>query len=171
MTDIITKKEWINIFPEAREYLENELDFQIKKFELQKEIFLNQLKINELKKLDSDSKDFADIMTDIFDGEDLKETEKRIKEIYQYIRKETSTNGITEQDKEQAREYPFDNLIKFNNAGFALCPFHKEKTPSLHLNKKNNKVHCFGCNKTWDTIQFLIDNEDLNFVQAVKVLK
>ena len=104
-------------------------------------------------------------------GEDIRETEKRIKEIYWYIRKDNPTNGITPDDIARAKAYPFENLIKLKR-GFAKCPFHNETEASLSFNKKNNTIHCFGaCGKTWDTIQFIIDTTGVDFIQAVKALK
>ena len=169
MTTLITKKEWLSIFPEAREYLEENLTYQIEKFELLKELYKVNLDILDFKKLNNDSKEFGITMVDVFIGEDIKETERRIKETYQYIRKETSTNGITESDIQRAKEYPFGDLIKVNRVGYATCPFHKEKTASFYT--KKNVGHCFGCGWHGDTIQFLMETAGVTFIEAVKSLK
>jgi DNA primase len=54
----------------------------------------------------------------------------------------------------QAKSYPIPNLLKFNRStGKALCPFHNEKTPSLHYYKATNTTYCFGgCGKAYDAI-------------------
>ena len=172
MEKILTKKELLEIFPEARDYLEEELTLQLEKFELLKQIYKNQLDIFDLKvktkKLPEENKWFGFMQADIFIGEDIKECERRIKEIYQYVRKE-KPGEINDSDIESAKNYPFENLIKTNKAGFAPCPFHKEKTPSFYI--KKNFGYCFGCGKQVDTIQFLMETEGLSFIQAVKILK
>ena len=76
---------------------------------------------------------------------------------------------ITEADIARAKEYPMENLIKTNRTGFACCPFHHEKTPSLKVNK-DNTWHCFGCGKGHDTIDFLMLSEGIDFIKAVKRL-
>lgn len=171
MTNIITKKEWISIFPEARPYLEEQLDYQIKRFDILKAIYENDLDIIRLKKLKGDDKDFAETMVDVWDGEDLKECEKKVKEIYWYIRKDNPSWLITSDDIERAKAYPCDGLVKFNKSGFALCPFHKDTDASFHWNKTKNTMHCFSCNKTWDTIQFVRETNSCDFKTAVKSLK
>lgn len=70
----------------------------------------------------------------------------------------------------RALEFPFDQLIQLNKAGFVKCIFHTEKTPSLHLIPRSNKVHCFGCGKTWDTIAFIMEKENISFKKAVRIL-
>lgn len=50
------------------------------------------------------------------------------------------------------------------------CPFHDEKTPSFIFNPKNNKFHCFGCNKTVDIIDAFIEGKHLTFNQAAEQL-
>lgn len=169
---IISKKEWLGIFPEARDYLEEDLTFQTEKLDLLSEIYSNQLDMINLKKLDSDSKDFAEAMADVFTGGDIRDTEKRIKEIGQYLRSDQPevAGMITDNDIETAKSYPFDQLIE-TKRGFCKCPFHTEKTPSFYINKKKNYGKCFGCGWYGDTIQFVIDTEHINFIQAVKRLK
>lgn len=64
--------------------------------------------------------------------------------------------------------YGFEKL-KFKRNGFtALCPFHTENTPSFSV--KGNRYKCFGCEKSGDTIQFVMDLYKMNFVDAVKWL-
>jgi hypothetical protein len=38
---------------------------------------------------------------------------------------------------------------------YALCPFHKEKTPSLCVSNKKNKFYCFGCGVSGDHYDWL----------------
>jgi hypothetical protein len=71
---------------------------------------------------------------------------------------------------ERAREYPITELITFNRAGFALCPWHEENTPSLHRIGTSNRVYCFGCHESADPIKWIMDTEGLSFPDAVRRL-
>jgi DNA primase len=51
-----------------------------------------------------------------------------------------------------------------------LCPFHKEKTPSFHVNPSRGFFHCFGCGKGGDVFKFLQEVESLSFPEALKLL-
>ncbi|NLP02297.1 MAG: DNA primase [Fibrobacter sp.] len=51
-----------------------------------------------------------------------------------------------------------------------LCPFHKEKTPSFHVNPSRGYFHCFGCGKGGDVFTFLQEIEGLDFPEALKML-
>jgi hypothetical protein len=81
---------------------------------------------------------------------------------------EKSKNTITPDMIERARVYPFTELIEFRNKQ-TLCPFHNDKTPSMYL-YKDNRVYCFGCNRGWDTIGFIVERDGLSFVEAVRQL-
>lgn len=52
----------------------------------------------------------------------------------------------------------------------ALCPFHREKTPSFHVNPRKQTFHCFGCHKGGDVFTFIREYEGLDFPEAVKRL-
>lgn len=57
-----------------------------------------------------------------------------------------------------------------NNNYVALCPFHKEKTPSFNISDDKGFYHCFGCGKNGDIFNFLMETENLSFVEALKQL-
>ena len=57
-----------------------------------------------------------------------------------------------------------------NNNYVALCPFHKEKTPSFNISDDKGFYHCFGCGKNGDIFNYLMDTENLSFVEALKKL-
>jgi DNA primase len=61
--------------------------------------------------------------------------------------------------------------LKRAGANFqALCPFHKEKTPSFNVNPSKQTYHCFGCGKGGDVFRFIQDYETLPFMDAVRRL-
>ena len=61
--------------------------------------------------------------------------------------------------------------LKRAGANFvALCPFHREKSPSFNVNPHRQIFHCFGCHKGGDVFTFVRDYENLSFLDAVKRL-
>lgn len=52
----------------------------------------------------------------------------------------------------------------------ALCPFHKEKTPSFNVNPHRQIFHCFGCHKGGDVFAFVKEYENIDFPEAVRRL-
>ena len=62
------------------------------------------------------------------------------------------------------------NLKKRGRNFFGLCPFHNEKTPSFSVNIEKQIYKCFGCGKGGRTINFIMDVEKLDFLDAIKYL-
>jgi DNA primase len=61
--------------------------------------------------------------------------------------------------------------LKRAGANFtALCPFHKEKTPSFNVNPHKQIFHCFGCHKGGDVFTFVKEYENIGFMDAVRRL-
>lgn len=53
---------------------------------------------------------------------------------------------------------------------FGLCPFHKEKTPSFSVVPAKQIFYCFGCGKGGNVINFVMNVENLSFIDAVRLL-
>jgi DNA primase len=61
--------------------------------------------------------------------------------------------------------------LKRAGANFvALCPFHKEKSPSFNVNPHKQIFHCFGCHKGGDVFSFVKEYENIGFGDAVRRL-
>lgn len=52
----------------------------------------------------------------------------------------------------------------------ACCPYHSEDTASFIYNKKNYTFHCFGCSKTVDIIDALMETKNMTFLEATQWL-
>lgn len=50
------------------------------------------------------------------------------------------------------------------------CPFHNEKTPSFTVNDDKQFYHCFGCGAHGDVIGFVMQHDNLSFVEAIETL-
>lgn len=82
-------------------------------------------------------------------------------------------------DMEKAKAVPLEEILaergheprrRMGNKLSYLCPFHSEKTPSFVVFTDDNHYHCFGCNATGDSINFVRQVEDCGFKQACKIL-
>lgn len=62
------------------------------------------------------------------------------------------------------------HLTKKGSNLWGLCPFHNEKTPSFSVSPDKQIYHCFGCGKGGGVISFVMEMENLPFLDAVKLL-
>ena len=53
---------------------------------------------------------------------------------------------------------------------WGCCPFHHEKTPSFCINEYEQFYHCFGCGESGDVITFLRKFENMDYIDAIKLL-
>jgi DNA primase len=67
----------------------------------------------------------------------------------------------------------YEDYLKLSQRGkrrLALCPFHKEKTPSFSVDGDSGLFYCFGCHKGGDVIKFVEEIEGCTFEEAVSLL-
>jgi len=85
---------------------------------------------------------------------------------------------ISEQSIEQIRNRadiveiisPYVELKKRGRNFFGLCPFHGEKTASFSVNPEKQIYKCFGCGLGGSSIDFIMEKEKLDFVEAIRFL-
>ncbi|MGN0568299.1 MAG: DNA primase, partial [Acutalibacteraceae bacterium] len=65
---------------------------------------------------------------------------------------------------------PYVNLRRRGKNLVGLCPFHNEKTPSFTVYPENDSFYCFGCGVGGDVITFVRRIENLDYLEAVKML-
>ncbi len=62
------------------------------------------------------------------------------------------------------------SLKKTGNNYTARCPFHNEKTPSFTANARKQFYYCFGCGASGNAISFLMQHDNLSFIEAIEQL-
>lgn len=62
------------------------------------------------------------------------------------------------------------NLKRRGKNLVGLCPFHNEKTPSFTVYPENGSFYCFGCGVGGDVFTFTGLIENLDYIEAVKLL-
>lgn len=64
----------------------------------------------------------------------------------------------------------FVTLKKSGSNYKGLCPFHNEKTPSFYVSPARGTCHCFGCGKGGNSIGFIMEHEQMTYVEALRWL-
>ena len=61
-------------------------------------------------------------------------------------------------------------LKKRGKEHIACCPFHNEKSPSFTVSQSKQFYHCFGCGAHGTALDFIMEYERLDFIDAIEVL-
>ena len=64
----------------------------------------------------------------------------------------------------------FMPLTRKGNSYFGLCPFHNENTPSFSVSADKQFYYCFGCGSAGNVYSFVMQTENCDFLEAVKIL-
>ncbi|WP_195283356.1 DNA primase [Harryflintia acetispora] len=62
------------------------------------------------------------------------------------------------------------HLSKRGKISVGLCPFHNEKTPSFTVYPDTQSFYCFGCGAGGDVVSFIRRIENLEYVEAIRLL-
>ena len=82
----------------------------------------------------------------------------------EYIRELTDKNDILDYISQSV------HLKRSGSTFKGLCPFHREKTPSFSVSPDKQLFYCFGCGKGGTVINYVMQSENIDFVEAVKLL-
>ena len=53
---------------------------------------------------------------------------------------------------------------------FGVCPFHDDTNPSMSVSREKQIYTCFSCGATGNVFKFVMDYENISFVEAVKLV-
>jgi len=101
------------------------------------------------------------------------EKKNKIKRILEYPKVYNNNNSSM---LKKAKEFPVNQLIKFNAKGFAnRCPWHSpnkdQSSPSLKWYQKSNNVYCFSCHEKHDAIDIYCILNNVSINESIKKLQ
>ena len=84
-------------------------------------------------------------------------------------------NGITQIDLAKAKSYPLVDLYGQEtrhsaNRLYGKCPWHEDRVASFVIYEDQNSFYCFSCGKGGDSINYIMFDQDVDFIGAVKHL-
>ena len=62
------------------------------------------------------------------------------------------------------------HLKRVGSNYMGCCPFHNENTPSFSVSESRKTFLCFGCKKSGNVIQFIMERLGLTYPEAVRML-
>lgn len=82
---------------------------------------------------------------------------------------ESTINKVRELSIEDVLE-PYVRLSRKGSTLMGICPFHEERTGSFSVSPGKNLFHCFSCNRGGDAITFIMEKENLSFMETIEFL-
>lgn len=161
----LSNKEWLEVFPESKDTLH-----ELRNGWIQEADRLTNIG----KRLERTGTIEDHISALVLVEPRIEKAQKHIRRLSAYIAvafPQESKSPITQDEIECAREVPLHRILSVGERTYkVLCPFHREKTPSCTIYRKNNTFHCFGCGAHGDSIDLIQKLNDLSFVAAVRYL-
>lgn len=97
----------------------------------------------------------------------IKKDERKLR----YMGREVTGDGKEfDIDKEDAKKVPIDEFVEFNRANMRKCLWHQDDTPSMKYYPDDNRVYCFGCDKSADVIDVVQERFNVDFKKALKII-
>ncbi len=84
--------------------------------------------------------------------------------------KQSSINEVSRRINLAELVSGYVQLKRNGTSHIGLCPFHKEKTPSFHVDDDKQLFYCFGCGIGGNVFDFVMRAENLDFVDALQFL-
>jgi DNA primase len=75
---------------------------------------------------------------------------------------------VSKDEIQMAKSHPISRIL--GSKKLVFCPIHKDDVPSLSINHQKNLWRCFGCGRSGNVIQLVMEMEGINFMAAVKRL-
>lgn len=157
-----TARQWIEMYPELRSMFERLVR------EKRDEVESLQIELNVVKQDPAQ----LDIGSDLRVEEEIMGVEKDMRWFQLgLVDIKTNANYLTDDQIQQARDFPIEELINTKRIRrMWCCPFHEEDSPSFHI-YPNNGWHCFGCQAHGsNAVDFVMKKQNLSFVESVKFL-
>lgn len=173
----LTDKEWLEIFPEAKNTIRQKTaDFKKLKGQLFNLIGKKMAWIK--KNVSPENQWFWRELIKAIDAKELLKVEKdllRFRRMVSETNEADRRNWVGEKEINMALAVPIETLIsqpliKRGHTLVGLCPLHDEKTPSFHVYPETNSCWCYGCNQGGNTINLMMLLHGYSFQEAVRSL-
>lgn len=158
----------LKYYPEGQKFIEDRLyDFKAEMAELPEVAWRIKQDIEKIKGF-ATQEFFRWIWLYLYFEIPKKELTEKIEKLERMLLWARGKNDRYAASLERARTVPIDAYVKFNSMGFAPCLWHNEKTASLKYYKKENHVHCFGCQKGGDVVDVVMALTNCSFKEALQ---
>lgn len=96
---------------------------------------------------------------------------EELSKMYKFFKKNDNKGLVSIKERiSKAKTVPITMFVKFNNANCAKCLWHNEKTPSMYYYEKNNRIKCFGCDKSADVVDVVMKVRNVDLKEALKII-
>jgi len=100
--------------------------------------------------------------------EDKEERETRVGQMKRKQAAEKNGRFVSKEEIQMAKSYPISRIL--GSKKLVFCPLHKDDIPSLSINHLKNLWKCFGCGRSGNVIQLVMEMEGINFTKVVRRL-